>query len=194
MTIAVPIITSFIAGGAAILLAFSGALFNLYGRLGRLEKGQEVLEKLQAELVSEIRSARDHFDAQFTAAEKRALAREDAAEKRALAREDAAEKRALAREDAAEERALARYNELLAIQDAAEKRALAREDAAEERALARHALAMESLAAVEERALARESAAEERALARHNELLAEIRLWRTHGHDADGNIFFRVPE
>ena len=194
MTIAVPIITSFIASGAAILLAFSGALFNLYGRLGRLEKGQEVLEKLQAELVSEIRSARDHFDAQFTAAEKRALAREDAAEKRALAREDAAEKRALAREDAAEERALARYNELLAIQDAAEKRALAREDAAEERALARHALAMESLAAVEERALARESAAEERALARHNELLAEIRLWRTHGHDADGNIFFRVPE
>ena len=116
MTIAVPIITSFIAGGAAILLAFAGALFNLYGRLGRLEKGQEVLEKLQAELVSEIRSARDHFDAQFTAAEKRALAREDAAEKRALAR----------------------YNELLAIQDAAEKRALAREAAAEERALARH--------------------------------------------------------
>ena len=50
------------------------------------------------------------------------------------------------------------------------------------------------LAAAEERAIARESAAEERALARHNELLAEIRLWRTHGHDADGNIFFRVPE
>ena len=127
MTIAVPILTSFIAGGAAILLAFAGSLFNLYGRLGRLEKGQEVLEKLQAELVSEIRSARDHFDAQFAAAETRALAREDAAEKRALAREDAAEKRALAR-----------YNELLSIQDAAEKRALAREAAAEERALARH--------------------------------------------------------
>ena len=45
-------------------------------------------------------------------------------------------------------------------------------------------------AAAEERALARE----ERALARHNELLAEVRLWRAHGHDADGNIFFRVPE
>ena len=59
--------------------------------------------------------------------------------------------------------------------------------AAEERALAREA-------AVEERALAREAAAEERALARHNELLAEIRLWRAHGHDADGTIFFRVPE
>ena len=38
------------------------------------------------------------------------------------------------------------------------------------------------------------AAAEERAIARHNELLAEIRLWRTHGHDADGNIYFRVPE
>ena len=66
--------------------------------------------------------------------------------------------------------------------------------AAEERALARHTAAMEAVAAAEERALAREAAAEERALARHNELLAEIRLWRTHGHDADGNIFFRVPE
>ena len=70
---------------------------------------------------------------------------------------------------------------------AAEKRALAREDAAEKRAIAREA-------AAEERALAREAAAEERALARHNELMAEIRLWRHHGHDADGNIFFRVPE
>ena len=70
---------------------------------------------------------------------------------------------------------------------AVEERALAREAAAEERALAREA-------AAEERALARAAAAEERALARHNELLAEIRLWRTHGHDADGNIFFRVPE
>ena len=59
--------------------------------------------------------------------------------------------------------------------------------AAEERALAREA-------AAEERALAREAAAEERALARHNELMAEIRLWRHHGHDADGTIFFRVPE
>lgn len=59
--------------------------------------------------------------------------------------------------------------------------------AAEERAIVRET-------AAEKRAVARESAAEERALARHNELLAEIRLWRTHGHDADGNIFFRVPE
>lgn len=49
-------------------------------------------------------------------------------------------------------------------------------------------------AAAEERASLREAAAEERAIARHNELLAEIRLWRTHGHDADGTIFFRVPE
>ena len=39
-----------------------------------------------------------------------------------------------------------------------------------------------------------QAAAEEGALARHNELLAEVRLWRTHGHDADGNIYFRVPE
>ena len=39
-----------------------------------------------------------------------------------------------------------------------------------------------------------QAAAEERALARHNELLAEVRFWRTHGHDADGNIYFRVPE
>ena len=38
------------------------------------------------------------------------------------------------------------------------------------------------------------AAAEERALARHNELLAEIRLFRYHGHDADGSIYFRVPE
>ena len=71
--------------------------------------------------------------------------------------------------------------------EAAEERALAREATAEERALAREATA-------EERALAREATAEERALARHNELLAEIRLWRAHGHDADGTIFFRVPE
>lgn len=59
--------------------------------------------------------------------------------------------------------------------------------AAEERALTREA-------AAEERALVREAAAEERALARHNELLAEIRLWRHHRHDADETIFFRVPE
>jgi hypothetical protein len=48
--------------------------------------------------------------------------------------------------------------------------------------------------AAEERADVRHAAAEERAVARHNELLTEIRLWRTHGHDADGTIFFRVPE
>ena len=125
MDIPVPIVTAFLAGGAAILIAFAGALFNLYSRLGRLEKGQEILEKSQENLASEIRAARDHFDAQLAAAEERALARE---------------------------------------------------------------------AAAEARALAREAAAEERAIARHNELLAEIRLWRTHGHDADGTIFFRVPE
>ena len=59
--------------------------------------------------------------------------------------------------------------------------------AAEERAAARHA-------AAEERATARHAAAEERNAARHNELLTEIRLWRTHSHDSDGTIFFRVPE
>jgi hypothetical protein len=48
--------------------------------------------------------------------------------------------------------------------------------------------------AAEERADVRHAAAEERAVSRHNELLTEIRLWRTHGHDADGTIFFRVPE
>ena len=66
---------------------------------------------------------------------------------------------------------------------AAEERALAREAAAEERAIARHEAAMAEIRAVEERAIAR-----------HNELLTEIRLWRAHGHDADGTIFFRVPE
>jgi biopolymer transport protein ExbB/TolQ len=70
---------------------------------------------------------------------------------------------------------------------AAEERADVRHAAAEERAVARHA-------AAEERAVARHAAAEERAVSRHNELLTEIRLWRTHGHDADGTIFFRVPE
>ena len=84
---------------------------------------------------------------------------------------------------------------------AAEERALAREAAAEERALARHNTAMSEIRAVDERSTARHDTAmsaiwalEERALARHNELLSESRLWRTHGHDADGNIFFRVPE
>ena len=113
MTIAVPILTSFIAGGAAILIAFAGALFNLYSRLGRLEKGQEILEKSQENLASEIRASRDHFDAQLAAAEARALAHEAATEERALAREVAAEERALAREAAEEERAIARHNELL---------------------------------------------------------------------------------
>jgi len=66
--------------------------------------------------------------------------------------------------------------------------------AVEERAIAREEQAIARENAIEERAIAREEAIEERAIARHNELLAEIRLWRTHGHDADGNIFFRVPE
>lgn len=84
---------------------------------------------------------------------------------------------------AAEERALARHAVAMEGLAAVEERALAREAAAEERALARHAATMASLAA-----------SEERAVARHNELLSEIRLWRTHWHDADGTIFFRVPE
>ena len=37
-------------------------------------------------------------------------------------------------------------------------------------------------------------ASRDRADMQHAELLSEIRLWRTHGHDADGAIFFRVPE
>ena len=154
MTIPVAIATSLIAGGAAFLIAFVGALLNINIKLGRLdesrenlrqgqlklEQGQEKLEQGQQRLEAEIRATRDYFAAQLAAS----LA---ASEERALAREKVAEERALAREKAAEERALAR-----------------------------------------------EKAAEERAIARHNELLAEIRLWRTHGHDADGNIFFRVPE
>ena len=132
MTIPVPIFTSLIAAGAAILIAFAGASFNIYSRLGRLERGQEAL-------AAEILASRERSDMQHSAAMERLAAFEE----RALAREAASEDRALAREAAA---------------------------------------------------LARESAAEERALAQHNELLAEIRLWRTHGHDADGNIFFRVPE
>ena len=143
MTIPVPIFTSLIAAGAAILIAFAGASFNIYSRLGRLERGQEAL-------AAEILASRERSDMQHSAAMERLAAFEE----RALAREAASEDRALAREAASEDRALAR----------------------------------------EAAALARESAAEERALAQHNELLAEIRLWRTHGHDADGNIFFRVPE
>ncbi len=114
MTVPVPILTSLIAAGAAFLIAFVGASFNIYTRLGRLESGQETL-------AAEIRASRERSDIQ-------------------------------------------------------------------------HAAAMERLTAAEDRALAREAAAEDRALARHNELLAEIRLWRSHGHDADGTIFFRVPE
>ena len=127
-----PIFTSLIAAGAAILIAFAGASFNIYSRLGRLERGQEAL-------AAEILASRERSDMQHSAAME----------------------------------GLAAF----------EERALAREAASEDRALAREAAA-----------LARESAAEERALAQHNELLAEIRLWCTHGHDADGNIFFRVPE
>ena len=37
-------------------------------------------------------------------------------------------------------------------------------------------------------------ASRDRSDMQHSELLAEIRLWRTHEHDADGNIYFRVPE
>ena len=168
MTIPVAIATSLIAGGAAFLIAFVGALLNINVKLGRLdesranlregqlklEQGQEKLEQGQQRLETEIRATRDSFDVQLAVSEERALAREKAAEERAIVREKAAEERAIAREAVAEERALARE------------------------------------AVAEERALAREMAA----LARHNELLAEIRLWRTHGHDADGNIFFRVPE
>ncbi len=136
MTIPVPIITTLIAAGAAILIAVVGALINISSRLGKLESGQETL-------AAEIRASRERSDIQ--------------------------------------------YDTVTASLSAAEERALAREAAAEERALTREA-------AAEERALAREAAAEERALARHNELLAEIRLWRHHRHEADGTIFFRVPE
>ena len=172
MTIPVAIAASIIAAGGAFLLALAGALFNIYNKLGRLDAHQEILQEGQQKLGIEIRAAQDHSDAQLAAAEKRAISREEAAEKRALARHA----EAMSSLAAAEERALAR-------EAAAEKRVLAQLAAVEERALARHAEAMRELAAVDERAIAR-----------HNELLAEIRLWRTHGHDADGTIFFRVPE
>ena len=125
MTIPVPIIAGLIAAAAAVFIAVIGAWGSINSRLGKLEKGQEML-------TAEIRASRERSDMQHAMAMERLAA--------------------------------------------AEERALARE------------------AAAEERALSRETAAEERALARHNELLAEIRLWRTHGHDADGTIFFRVPE
>ena len=37
-------------------------------------------------------------------------------------------------------------------------------------------------------------ATQDRSDRQHTELLSEIRLWRGHGHDAAGAIFFRVPE
>ncbi len=114
MTIPVPIIASLIAGAAAIFISVVGALVNINSRLGKLEKGQEML-------AAEIRASRERSDLQ----------------QETLATEIRASRE--------------RFDLLLA-------------------------------------------AAEERALARHNELLAEIRLWRTHGHDSDGTIFFRVPE
>ena len=104
-----------------MLVATLSAWGHVNSRLGKLEKGQEMLS-------AEIRASREQSDLQFAAVEERALAREAAA-------------------------------------------------------LARHEAAMAEIRVVEERSIAR-----------HNELLVEIRLWRTHGHDADGNIFFRVPE
>ena len=90
--IPVPILAGLIAGAAAILIAVAGAWGNTNSRLGKLEKGQEML-------ASEIRASRERFDMQYAAAE-----------------------------------------------------------------------------------------------ARFSELLTEIRLWRHHRHDADGTIYFRVPE
>ena len=157
MTIPVPIIAGLIAAAAAVFIAVIGAWGSINSRLGKLEKGYEML-------AAEIRASRERSDMQHAVAMERLAA--------------------------VEERAIARHT--------AAMEAVA---AVEERAIARHTAAMEAVAAVEERAIARETAAEERALAReaaalarHNELMAEIRLWRTHGHDADGNIFFRVPE
>ncbi len=118
MTIPVPIIAGFIAAAAAVLIAAAGAWGNINSRLGKLEKGQEML-------AAEIRASRERSDMQFAAAEERSKMQ---------------------------------------------------------------------LAAAEERFDLQFAAAEERAVARHNELLTEIRLWRNHGHDSDGNIFFRVPE
>jgi hypothetical protein len=125
MTIPVAIAASIIAAGGAFLIALAGALFNINNKLGRLDAHQEILEKGQQKLTTEIRDARDYIDTQLAAAEKRALTREDAAEKRAIAREAAAEERALARHEAAmaeiraveravEERSIARHNELMA--------------------------------------------------------------------------------
>ena len=172
MTVPVSILASMIAASAAILIAFVGALFNINSRLGKVE--------------AEVRASRDHFETQLAAAEERALARHAVAmEGLATAEERALARHAVAMEGlaTAEERALVRHAVAMEGLAAVEERALAREAAAEERALARHAATMASLAA-----------SEERAVARHNELLSEIRLWRTHWHDADGTIFFRVPE
>ena len=110
MTVPVPIAASLIGAGAAILIAFVGALFNLYSRLGRLE--------------AQILASRERSDMQYAAL----LEQLAAAEERALPRHEAAmveiravEERAIARHEAAmaeirvvEERAIARHNELLA--------------------------------------------------------------------------------
>ena len=92
MTIPVPIAASLIGAGTAILIAFVGALFNLYSRLGRLE--------------AEILASRERSDMQYAAL----LEQLAAAEERALVRHEAA----MAEIRIVEERALARHNELLA--------------------------------------------------------------------------------
>ncbi len=151
MTIPVPIIASFIAATAAILIAVVGALFNINSRLGKLEQGQEML-------AGEIRTSRERSDMQHAAAMQLADARHSATM----------------------ELFDARHSAMVGLVDA--------------RLSATMELVDARLSATMELVDARLAAAEERALARHNELLAEIRLWRSHGHDADGTIFFRVPE
>ena len=110
MTIPVPIIASLIAGAAAIFIAVVGALVNINSRLGKLEKGQEMLaaeirasrerSDLQQEtLATEIRASRERFDLQQDT-----LATEIRASRERFDLLLAA----------AEERAIARHNELLA--------------------------------------------------------------------------------
>ena len=92
MTISEPIVASFIGVAAVVLVATLSAWGHINSRLGRVERGQDLL-------AAEIRASREHFDRQLTAAEERAIARHEAA---------------MAEIRAVEERALARHNELLA--------------------------------------------------------------------------------
>ena len=74
-----------------MLVATLSAWGHVNSRLGKLEKGQEMLS-------AEIRASREQSDLQFAAVEERALARHEAA---------------MAEIRVVEERSIARHNELL---------------------------------------------------------------------------------